>query len=159
MPLTIRPATTYDHDAIAALYEAADAHASQLLPGFMRSPSEFERPREELDAQMADPACALLVADDERGVIGLVMVAMQDSPPNGSFVPRRFAEVVDVVVSAEARRAGIGSRLMEAAEGWARTQGASSVDLIVVEGNDGAQDLYRGIGYEMRSHRMWKRLG
>lgn len=158
MPLTIRPATQDDHAAIAALYEAADARAHQLLPDFMRSPSDIERPMAELEAQMADPSATLLVAEDARGVVGLVMVAMRDSSPGPTFVSRRYADVVDVVVSAQARREGIGSRLMAAAEKWARAQGADSLDLIVVEGNDGAQDLYRGLGYEMRSHRMWKRL-
>ena len=158
MPLTIRPATQDDHTAIADLYEAADARGHQLLPDFMRSPSDIERPMAELEAQMADPSAALLVAEDARGVVGLVMAVIRDSPPGPTFVSRRYADVVDVVVSAEARREGIGSRLMAAAEKWARAQGADSLDLIVVEGNDGAQDLYRGLGYEMRSHRMWKRL-
>ena len=83
---------------------------------------------------------------------------MQSSPPFDGFEPRRYANVADLAVDARAQREGVGTKLMAAAEAWARDHGADSVDITVVEGNDGAAALYRSLGFEPRSHRLWKRL-
>ena len=159
MPLTIRPAQARDVERLLAVYRPADDLAAELLPGFFKPSADYERPRQDVEAQIADADALLLVAEDARGIVGLIMGALRESPPWAGFVRRRYVEVVDVAVGAVARREGIGRRLMEAAEAWARERGADSVDLTVVEGNAPALALYERLGYRMRSHRMWKRLG
>ena len=159
MALTIRPAQASDLDLLPALYRPADDLAAELLPGFFKPTSDYERSRSEIEAQIADADALLLVAEDARGIVGLLMAALRKSPPWAGFVHRRYVEVVDLAVDAAARREGVGKRLMEAAEAWARERGADSVDLTVVEGNAPALALYESLGYRMRSHRMWKRLG
>ncbi len=158
MPLIIRPAVAADIDTLTVLYRRADDTAYRFLPGFFRPASEYERSGAEFEAQMADTDTALLVAEDERGVVGLVVAMMESSPPFDGFVLRRYANVADLAVDARAQREGVGTRLMAAAEAWARDHGADSVDLTVVEGNDGAAALYRSLGFKPRSHRLWKRL-
>lgn len=159
MSLEIRPASTDDYDALVGLYRDADRMAHEWLPRFFKPIGEFERSREEIGAQIADDETALFVVKDDGVVLGLVMAVMQSSPPWSGFVERRFVEVVDLVVAPGARRRGIARRLMHAAEEWARSRSADSVDLTVVEGNEAALALYQGTGYDIRSHRMWKRLG
>ncbi len=159
MALTIRPAQAHDIDRLLALYRPADDLAAELLPGFFKPTADYERPRAEIEAQIADADALVLAAEDARGVVGLLMAALRDSPPWAGFVRRRYVEVVDLAVDAAARREGVGMRLMEEAEAWAREHGADSVDLTVVEGNAPALALYERMGYRMRSHRMWKRLG
>ena len=158
VPPTIRPAESRDVDRLLALYRPADDLAAELLPGFFKPAADYERPRAEIEAQIADADALLLVAEDARGVIGLLMAALRESPPWAGFVRRRYVEVVDLAVDADARREGVGRLLMAAAEAWARERGADSVDLTVVEGNAPALALYERLGYRMRSHRMWKRL-
>ena len=158
MPIRIRPAEPKDVDTLLALYASADETAHNFLPDFFRSTSEYQRSKADIDAQLADGDSALLVAEDERGAVGLVSVAMQSSPTFGGFVPRRYAHVADLAVDARARREGVGTQLMAAAEAWARDHDADSVELLVVEGNDGAEALYRASGFEPRSRRMWKRF-
>lgn len=56
--------------------------------------------------------------------------------------------VVSVYVSPTARRRGVGRRVMGEVEAWARSIGASTASLWVVDGNDRARSFYRSIGYE-----------
>jgi ribosomal protein S18 acetylase RimI-like enzyme len=51
-------------------------------------------------------------------------------------------------VVAEARRQGLGRRLMEAVHEEARTRGIRQITLEVIEGNDAAFSLYEDLGYE-----------
>jgi ribosomal protein S18 acetylase RimI-like enzyme len=46
------------------------------------------------------------------------------------------------------RRKGLGAKLMEAAEGFAKSEGAEEVLLEVIEGNLAAKRLYESLGYE-----------
>ena len=44
------------------------------------------------------------------------------------------------------RRRGVGGRMMRAAAGWARGQGAEWLGLVVTEANAGARALYESLG-------------
>jgi ribosomal protein S18 acetylase RimI-like enzyme len=50
-------------------------------------------------------------------------------------------------VEPESRRSGLGKRLLEAAMGWARSEGFHRVRLSVAEANVEAAELYRGAGF------------
>lgn len=157
--LKIRNATENDYLAIKALYEEADYIAYKLLPDFFKHPSNFMRNNDVLKKQIEDESSAVVVAEDERGILGLSATVLQETPKSfEGFVERKFAELVDLVVSSSARREGIATKLIAHAENWAKESGAESIDLTVVEGNSGALVLYQQTGYEMRSHRMWKKL-
>ena len=56
-----------------------------------------------------------------------------------------YIVTIDVIESR--RRGGVGSRLMDAAEAWARQQGLESVSLETAEDNLAAQKFYAARGY------------
>ena len=108
---------------------------------------------------MNDKAVALWVAEAEGRLLGFVYVLVKDPLKIPVMAPRRYAVVDSVCVTAEARRQGIGRRLMEHADAWAVAQGATSVELSVYEFNDPALALYRDLGYETLSRKLSKPLG
>jgi len=55
--------------------------------------------------------------------------------------------IVSVFVAPDARRLGVGRRLIAAVEEWARQIEATATSLWVVEGNDAAAAFYESIGY------------
>ena len=60
---------------------------------------------------------------------------------------------------AEAYRGqGLGHRLMETAEEWARGQGLPRISLAVGVGNTIGQRLYESLGYQAETLRMSKKL-
>jgi RimJ/RimL family protein N-acetyltransferase len=61
-----------------------------------------------------------------------------------------FARVLALSVDAGQRRAGIGRRLMAAAERWAAAQGCVTVEVTSRRARDDAQRFYRALGYTDR---------
>ncbi len=92
-------------------------------------------------AGVAEGERALLVAEDETGVVGTVQLVL-DLPENQ---PHR-AELVKLLVHRRARRRGLGAALMRAAEAMARDCGRILVVLDTVPGSD-AERLYERLGW------------
>jgi GNAT superfamily N-acetyltransferase len=88
---------------------------------------------------------ALLIAEDPAGVCGTVQLIFAQ-PENQ---PHR-ADVVKMLVHRRARRQGLGSALMRAAEETARACGKTLLVLDTVTGGD-AERLYQRLG--------WQRVG
>lgn len=88
---------------------------------------------------------AILVAEDEAGICGVVQV-IPAWPPNQ---PHR-ADISKMLVHRRARRRGIAAALLEAAEAAAREMGRTVLVLDTVTGGD-AERLYARSG--------WSRVG
>lgn len=88
---------------------------------------------------------ALLVADDEAGIVGTVQLVL-DQPENQ---PHR-ADLSKMLVHRRARRRGVGAALMQAAEALGRDCGRTLLVLDTVTGGDGER-LYARLG--------WQRVG
>lgn len=85
---------------------------------------------------------ALLVAEDARGVVGTVQLIL-DQPENQSH----RADLSKMLVHRRARRRGLGTALMRAAESTGRECGKSLLVLDTVSGSD-AERLYARLGWE-----------
>ncbi len=90
---------------------------------------------------VADGERALLVAEDARGVCGTVQLIL-DLPENQ---PHR-ADLAKMLVHRRARRRGLGSALVRAAEAEASRSGKTLLVLDAVTGGDGAR-LYERMGW------------
>ena len=90
--------------------------------------------------EVAAGQCALLAADDARGLCGTVQLIL-DQPENQ---PHR-AELVKMLVHRRARRQGLGAALMRAAEATARECGKSLLVLDTASGD--AERLYQRMGW------------
>lgn len=98
-----------------------------------------------LDELSAGDGRAILVAQDEGGICGVVQV-IPAWPPNQ---PHR-ADISKMLVHRRARRRGLAARLLEAAEAEARRMGRTVLVLDTVTGGD-AERLYARSG--------WTRVG
>jgi GNAT superfamily N-acetyltransferase len=95
--------------------------------------------------RLADPIAAgtraLLIAEDEAGVVGTVQLVL-DLPENQ---PHR-ADLVKMMVHPRARRRGLGAALMRAAEDMGRDRGRTLLVLDTIPGSD-AERLYTRLGW------------
>ena len=85
---------------------------------------------------------ALLVAEDEAGIVGTVQLVF-DLPENQ---PHR-ADLAKMLVHRRGRRRGLGEALMRAAEQLGRDSGKSLLVLDTVTGGD-AERLYARLGWQ-----------
>ena len=95
------------------------------------------------------------IAKDEDGArAGFIWVIESTS----GFTAAAFGWVMCVYVEAGFRGAGIGRRLMELGEAWARERGLIDIILNVSSQNDPAINLYESMAYELETKRYIKKI-
>lgn len=141
----IRPAVPSDRGALMPLFSELNQHHAAIQPGYFRVLEGVAPALQRLED--GDEDMALLVAEREGTLKGFVVVRVHDTPDNPLLVKRRRAHVEDMLVTAAARRQGIGRALVEAAAQWSRERGASRVLLTVWQDNDDAEAFYRDLGF------------
>ena len=98
------------------------------------------------------PVSALTALLESPGVAGLIGGAdPAGAEPAAGFVVARVAadeaEIITLAVAPEARRAGLGRRLLTGAMAWTLAAGATALFLEVAEDNPAAFALYRGADF------------
>jgi ribosomal protein S18 acetylase RimI-like enzyme len=101
----------------------------------------------------------VFVAEVAGQVAGFVCVWARVQPDEPDDDPTQYAYVSDLVVGGAYRRRGIGSRLLSAAEDYARMRGAASLRIGVLARNAAARHLYESAGFEEHEVELAKRLG
>ena len=89
----------------------------------------------------------VLVAQIGAEVAGYVTVLARVRSDDLEDGDAEYGLVSDLVVAQEFRRRGIGRKLLEAAESFARNRGARSLRIGVLAGNQIAEDLYSSMGF------------
>lgn len=100
------------------------------------------------------PSQAFVARPPHGTPVGFVWVAKTHNDTTG----RMEASLLNQYVAKPYRSRGLGQRLMETAEEWAREQGLPRVSLSVAMRNTMGQRLYRSLGYEVETLRMTKKL-
>lgn len=133
----IRPATPRDAAAFLSFWKAIVAEGRFVRTEEVRTPLRaFRRRFKKRSADEVD----LLAFDGDR-LVGHVTVLREDHP-----VTRHVASL-SIAVAADARRRGIGRRLMEEAVAWSRRMGIEKLVLSVYPHNEAAIELYRAFGF------------
>lgn len=142
--ISIRRLPRLDHSHVEQLADILlDCVNGNYSVSFMR-PMTRERSLlfwNKVAAGVATGERAILVAEDERGIVGTVQLVL-DLPENQ---PHR-ADVVKMMVASRARRQGIGAALMRAVEAAALELNKTLLVLDAVTGGD-ASRLYERLGW------------
>lgn len=134
LPVHVRLAQAEDIGAILALASAA-AEAPQWQEAAYRE--YLAQPPAELQRR------AMWVAESGGSLCGFAAATCVADE----------AELETIAVAADARRSGVGSRLLAAVEHWAQRGGAHALLLEVRAGNHGAQALYLSRKFERGGRR------
>lgn len=149
-PLTLRPATTADAPLLAAMHAASwQATYRDLLPAaFLEREVDAERAaywRARMEAPGGERRLVLIAElgaqPETRTPVGFVCAERQP----GS----RWGALLDNLHALPAHQGiGVGKRLMEAAQAWARAQGEAQLYLYVLDGNASAIAFYERQGWK-----------
>jgi GNAT superfamily N-acetyltransferase len=143
---------------MAAYYTALDANAFQI-PQSEGLAQSFER-----DVDALDEAALSVVAEIDDRVVGWIYAQLLEPQDDASHqmlrdLGRRRLTVEALVVEQGLWRHGIGSALMDAAEAWARGNGADACFLNTYVHSAVSVPFYESkMGYERRNLGFWKRL-
>ncbi|MEO6194822.1 MAG: GNAT family N-acetyltransferase [Thermoanaerobaculia bacterium] len=132
----IRPATSSDLEAVLALHRDFFAEEGYAF--------REEESRANLARLLEEPGLGrIFVMDEDERVIGYLVLTFGFSLEFGG----RDGLVDELYVSPEHRGRGLGTRVLDAAEVACREQGIRAVHLVVERYKDGAQALYRRMGF------------
>ena len=120
MEPTIRPARPEEAAPVARAYEWLFAPPGSSPPGW-----DEEQAAGVLTAVMGSAGSEVLVADHDRTLVGLCTVYRDIRSVR--FGQRAWVE--DLAVDPGHRSLGVGKRLLDAAKEWARTKGATHLEL------------------------------
>jgi ribosomal protein S18 acetylase RimI-like enzyme len=145
----IRPALSSDLEAVLALHR--DFFAEEGYP------FREEESRVNLARLLEEPGLGrVLVMDEDGRVIGYLVLTFGFSLEFGG----RDGLVDELYVSPGHRERGLGTRALEAAEAVCREQGIRALHLMVERSKDGAQALYRRVGFVAHQRDMMtKKIG
>lgn len=159
--LRIRRATASDVEALTEIYLSSARHHAALDPGFYRIPERNAVSKHLEQAFVSDDpeVTVRLVAEVGTAVVGSADVELR-TPPRSSMLRRQPGASVGVAVLAAWRGKGVGSRLMDAAEEWAREHGATRLLLDASAENTDAIRFYEERhGYRLRGVLLTKEIG
>jgi GNAT superfamily N-acetyltransferase len=158
MGITIREARAEDCVALSAIIEEVDRLHREALPERFKAPEGPAWARHYILNAIGALDEGLLLAEVEGQPVGFVHVLVRDVPDVPILVSRRYAVVEALAVHEALRRRNVGRALMERAEAWAKSRGATSIELNVYAFNQPARDFYRELGFATLSHKMTKPL-
>jgi GNAT superfamily N-acetyltransferase len=128
--LAIRPALLKDREDVFSL-------ACEFATSFSVDRSAFES---SFDAMLESADAFIAVASEEGRVVGYVLAFLHPT----FYANGRVAWVEGLMVCADVRRRGIGRRLMENVEQWARGRQAKLIALATRR----AAPFYQRLGYQ-----------
>jgi diamine N-acetyltransferase len=158
MEISVREATAGDYSSLCELFDEMDASHRDSLPHIFQQPNDAGRERDYFLGLIADENTALLVAEADGSLVGMVHGIVRDAPAIPILVSRRYAVVDGIVVRSGFQKHGIGRGLMDQIQVWAVAKGATSIELSVYEFNETAISFYEGLGYQTLSRKMSKGL-
>jgi GNAT superfamily N-acetyltransferase len=120
MGFTIRTAKPGEEEQIVAMYDWLFAP-----PGSKPQQWDPEAARARISEAIRSPRATILVADDEQALIAFCTAYLELNSVR--FGQRCWVE--DFAVNPERRSKGVGSALLKAAREWARSAGATHLEL------------------------------
>jgi GNAT superfamily N-acetyltransferase len=139
---------------VAALQDFERTIEPRLQPGEAMADAYCRQ----IHARCDEHAGRVFVAELDGGVVGFVSVNARQPFTELDEPPGTYALVTNLVVLEPHRGHGIGRRLMERAEAFARDAGAAELRIGVLAANAAARTLYDARGYtphlQIRSTRL-----
>lgn len=139
-PITVRQAVLSDLEALAPLFDA--------YRQFYGQPCDVAAARAFLAARFDHSESVVFIALQNGAAVGFTQLY----PSFSSIGLTRSFVLNDLFVEQSARRQGVAANLLSAAIDYARTLGASGLELATAVDNHAAQALYQAEGWLRDEH-------
>jgi ribosomal protein S18 acetylase RimI-like enzyme len=137
--MEVRLAEAKDIPDICRLYNEFYMYNAAQQPLYYRQAEETGNyPRNVLESGTED----LLVAAEGGGLIGLLHIMEEKTPPYPSLVRHHYAVIMELYVTEAFRGRGAGRELLEAAKQWAKARELDYLELNVLEENKNGIRFY-----------------
>ena len=137
---TLRRAHRGDRDALGALWMALLEEQAALDVRFAPADDALERWRNEFPTWLHDERRRLIVAGQAGTLDGFIAAERWTSPPVYAAATEIFID--ELYVRPEARRQGLGSRLIREIEAWAEEMKAERLRLRLLTANEAGRRFW-----------------
>jgi ribosomal protein S18 acetylase RimI-like enzyme len=151
--ITIRPIQESDAAQFLALRTRLDAETRLMMLEEGERDQDLQRQHAYLRSVLARENHTILVAvTEEDQLVGYL------EAEGGGFRRNRHVATIVVGIPRAYQGQGIGTRLFQALEVWAKACGISRLELTVMLHNTAAQALYTKMGFVTEGRRRWSLL-
>jgi GNAT superfamily N-acetyltransferase len=145
--VSVREAKLSDLDAVVELrLSLLREYASHPLYGRLH-PDARQRAFDLYRVQLASPHETIFIAEADGEVIGVLRCV--ETPSSPLLLPERYCYVSSAYVKPRARRRGVLSALIEAAERWCDARGINEMRLHNASGVRMAEETWHALGFEV----------
>lgn len=155
----IRAATKADRAALIEQFQALNAHEDLISHDRRVDMAAAEESLARAEARVAKSGGAMLVAERDGRVVGHMFLTYEEHAVFVRPETRSYGYVAELFVREEARRQGIGRRLLEEAERLVAARGVPHLIIGVLAGNVSAERAYARFGFAAYSHELIKPVG
>jgi GNAT superfamily N-acetyltransferase len=146
MRIRIRQARTEDAHALAGLWEEMAAFHAELARYWRIKAGCKEDYAAHMQSVVRDANRAVFVAHDDGKIVGFILVQL-DSRAR-VFVENVHGLVVDLAVTEDYRRQGIGTRLVARATRWFGSRGVETMEVRIATANPLSSAFWKKQGFE-----------
>ncbi|MBO0437484.1 GNAT family N-acetyltransferase [Vagococcus fluvialis] len=144
-------ATIQHVDAIFLLYqEIIEIHAN-LEPEYFK---KAEQSKEFIREMIESPDSDILLAYSKQLVVGFSMIKEVETPAYPMMKNRKYAYILDLVVTQSNRGQGLGKELLNDSIVWQKMRQLEYIELCVIEKNNHAKKMYESLGFKTFSRQM-----
>ena len=162
--IIVRPAGIEDVKSLCELYVEFHEFHVRALPDRLRSMGEAQsndnqRLSNDIEKIIAGDDSTIFLAEVDGQPVGLAEVYIREDKPSRHTVNRRYGYLQSLAVTEKFRRQGVGDKLIDAAEMWAREKGAVEMRLDIWEFPEGPLEFYEKTGYRTLRRSMVRDIG
>ena len=152
-----REAIQQDLPSICALGNEVNAIHHDAFPQVFAQVGAHNRDAAHWTNHIAQESATTFVAEHNGLLIGFVSIRVV-SETHSMMQAMRYGSIGSVCVTQNNRGQGIGRALMQYAQDWVIERGGQEIRLHVWAFNSRSVQLYKELGYEIRTHAMTKPL-
>lgn len=154
--MVLRKLDVSDYPDMLMLYRKLDELHVKARPDCFEYREDIY-PKEHFEAAVKNEICFLMGAFDEQDtMVGFVRATLWNE--RGIIKERKTVCLDNIYVLPEYRREGIGTRLFNAVEKWAKEQGAVRLELLTWDFNKDAVMMYNAMGMTLQKYVFEKKL-
>lgn len=144
-------ATIQHVDTIFLLYqEIIETHA-KLEPDYFK---KAEQSKEFIREMIESPDSDILLSYSKQLVVGFSMIKEVETPAYPMMKNRKYAYILDLVVTQSNRGQGLGKELLNDSIAWQKMRQLEYIELCVIEKNNHAKKMYESLGFKTFSRQM-----
>nr|WP_279011697.1 GNAT family N-acetyltransferase [Vagococcus fluvialis] len=144
-------ATIQHVDTIFLLYqEIIETHA-KLEPDYFKKAKQSKKFIREM---IESPDSDILLSYSKQLVVGFSMIKEVEVPAYPMMKKRKYAYILDLVVTQSNRGQGLGKVLLNDSIAWQKMRQLEYIELCVIEKNNHAKKMYESLGFKTFSRQM-----